>query len=81
MSSTSTPTSRPSRPLRESVAISITRMVPIAHGSRRNQTLLRSMRSQSGVSTSSGTTSMIPRWLGSPVSAFGRKTLAPLTTP
>ena len=29
-------------------------------------------RRYSGVSTSSGTNSMIPRWFGSPVSAFGR---------
>ena len=79
--STSSPAAIPSRPLRERVAISTTSRNASSTASGSRSRWPRSRRRYSGVRTSSGTSSMIARWFGSPVSAFVRYTFAPPTAP
>ena len=77
----SRPTSRPSAPLRDSVAMRTrSRNASVSPSGQRSR-WPRGRRRYTGVRASSGTSSMIPRWFGSPVSAFGRYTDAPFTEP
>ena len=62
----------PSMPLRESVVSSTMSRKESVTASGDFSRWPRSRRRYTGVSASSGMMSMMPRWFGSPVIAFGR---------